>query len=216
METDIKSLISDAENCLLAVDRIGFSEIGTRLSSEHSPLFFAEKILVPALGNIGNAWEAGACSLSQVYMSGRLSEDLINKILPAAGSGEDDESKPSIGIAILNDHHFLGKRLVASVLRSSGIQMMDYGATGVSELAEAALRDKLDILLVSTLMLPSALDVRDLVVALRKNGATTKVVVGGAPFLMDKNLWQEVGADAMGRTASDAIGIVGNLTGGAR
>jgi len=32
--------------------------------------------------------------------------------------------------------------------------------------------------------------------------------VGGAPFIFDPNLWQEVGADAMGRNAADAIKLL--------
>jgi methanogenic corrinoid protein MtbC1 len=37
-------------------------------------------------------------------------------------------------------------------------------------------------------------------------------VVGGAPFLLDDELWKEVGADAMGRSASEAIEIVEAMT----
>ena len=40
-----------------------------------------------------------------------------------------------------------------------------------------------------------------------------KVVVGGAPFLFDDQLWQEVGADAMGKSAADAVAIVTRLMG---
>jgi methanogenic corrinoid protein MtbC1 len=42
------------------------------------------------------------------------------------------------------------------------------------------------------------------------------VVVGGAPFLFDPLLWREVGADAMGRSASEAPGIIEKITGGAQ
>lgn len=31
---------------------------------------------------------------------------------------------------------------------------------------------------------------------------------GGAPFLFDENLWREVGADAMGRNAAEAVTLV--------
>jgi len=48
---------------------------------------------------------------------------------------------------------------------------------------------------------------------LKARGANIKVVVGGAPFLFDEELWREVGADAMGRSASDAVAIVERLMG---
>jgi methanogenic corrinoid protein MtbC1 len=37
--------------------------------------------------------------------------------------------------------------------------------------------------------------------------------VGGAPFLFDNQLWQEVGADAMGNSAAEAVTIVERLMG---
>ena len=43
---------------------------------------------------------------------------------------------------------------------------------------------------------------------LKKRGWNGKIAVGGAPFLFDPDLWREVGADAMGKNASDAISIV--------
>ena len=35
-----------------------------------------------------------------------------------------------------------------------------------------------------------------------------RVIVGGAPFLFDDKLWREVGADAMGRNAAEAVTLV--------
>ena len=71
------------------------------------------------------------------------------------------------------------------------------------------------MLLVSTLMLSSALRVRELSALLRNAGSTMKLVVGGAPFLFDERLWREVGADAMGRCATEAPRIVEQICGGA-
>jgi methanogenic corrinoid protein MtbC1 len=86
----------------------------------------------------------------------------------------------------------------------------------VDEAVRRAGEDHLRILLISTLMLPSALHVRDLVARLKSASPDVKVVVGGAPFLFDPELWREVRADAMGRSASDASAIIEKLTGGAQ
>jgi trimethylamine corrinoid protein len=42
--------------------------------------------------------------------------------------------------------------------------------------------------------------------------AQVRIVVGGAPFRFDAELWRQVGADAMGRTAADALDIVATLS----
>jgi methanogenic corrinoid protein MtbC1 len=106
----------------------------------------------------------------------------------------------------------LGKRIVCSVLRAAGWSVIDYGHGTAESLAARAISDGLDILLVSALMLPSAMDVRRLTRALSASGAGVRVVVGGAPFVFDEQLWREVGADAVGRNASDAIAIVRRLS----
>ena len=54
----------------------------------------------------------------------------------------------------------------------------------------------------------SALKVGEVCARLKAAGAPIKVAVGGAPFLFDAKLWQEVGADAMGASAADAVAIV--------
>jgi methanogenic corrinoid protein MtbC1 len=63
-------------------------------------------------------------------------------------------------------------------------------------------------------MLPSAWQVKDVKEKLDASGSTVKIVVGGAPFRLDQQLWKRVGADAVGYTASDAIGIVRSIVKG--
>ena len=67
-------------------------------------------------------------------------------------------------------------------------------------------RHQVRILLLSVLMLPSALHVKELAVKLKEQGV--KLVVGGAPFRFDENLWKEVGADATGKNPAEALGII--------
>ena len=120
-----------------------------------------------------------------------------------------------MAIGVLEDRHALGKRIVLSVLRAGGIPVRDYGAgLSVEELVERTRADGIRVLLVSTLMLRSALRVKDLVDALGAAGLAVKVVAGGAPFVLDRRLAEEVGADAVGYGASDAVAIVRRLLGG--
>jgi methanogenic corrinoid protein MtbC1 len=78
----------------------------------------------------------------------------------------------------------------------------------VEELVERVRTEKPSILLISVLMLPSALEVKPVVEQIRKTDHSVKVLVGGAPFRFDKQLWREVGADAAGHNAGDAVSLV--------
>lgn len=100
--------------------------------------------------------------------------------------------------------------MVVSALRSSGYDLLDYGhGLKAADLVERALKDQLDILLISCLMFTSAVRVKDVVAGLRRSGS--RVVVGGAPFRLAPMLWREVGAQCMGTNSGEAVRIVRTL-----
>ncbi|MBU0553132.1 B12-binding domain-containing protein [Myxococcota bacterium] len=171
-----------------------------------SPIDVVTALIMPALSEIGRGWHEGALALSQVYMSGRICEQLVEQVLPP--SDPDRKRQPRSAIVVLHDHHMLGKRIVYAMMRASGFELFDYGRMELPELVERVIADRLRVLMVSALMLPSALKVRALRDALDARGYPLKIIVGGAPFLMDNALWREVGADAMGRDAAEAVTII--------
>ena len=191
---------------LETLDRIGAESVAKEAQSELTPLQVVDQVVVPALEQIGLAWEKGDVALSQVYMSGRICEELVEQVLPP--SDPDRKHQPRSAIVVLCDYHMLGKRIVYSQMRASGFELFDYGRMDVDELVERALADEIRVLLISVLMLPSALKVKQVCARLRAAGVPIRIAVGGAPFLFDDKLWQEVGADAMGRNAAEAVSLV--------
>ena len=203
-------LVDELEHTLLAVDQIGTKRIIRDHCKSDSPFTCIETLIVPALEEIGRGWEEGKVSLSQVYMSGRICEEIVDAMLPAGDPRRVDQ--PKIAIAVLEDHHTLGKRIVTSVLRAGGFELTDYGhGVSVDQLVEQVARDKVIILLISTLMLPAALRSKEAIARIRKMQPDTKIIVGGAPFLFDPMLWKEVGADAMGHAASETLELVNRM-----
>lgn len=198
--------ITEFEKALLSIDRISAHSIIDKAKVQLGAIETIESVIIPVLERIGNAWENGNAALSQYYMSGRICDEIINKHFPVLPG--KTISKPGIAIVTLEDYHLLGKQIVHSVLVSSGFELMDYGTMAVNPLIERAINDKVKLLLISVLMLPSALKVKEVRGGFEKAGVDIKIAVGGAPFRIDSQLWQDVGADAFGRTASDAIYIV--------
>ncbi len=194
------------EEALLDADRTAAAAVleAARREQGHGAI---DRVLVPALERIGQGWEQGRLALSQVYMAGRLCEELAEAILPSALASRAPPG--TIGIAVLEDHHLLGQRIVTATARAAGWPVEDLGhGVGADELAAQVARRGLRVVMVSTLMLRAALQVRRLVEQLRSAGSTAHVLVGGAPFRLDPALWQEVGADAMGITATDALPLL--------
>lgn len=198
------------QKALLQIDRIKAAEIFERIYLEYNNFEMLERLTVDALERIGSGWEDGQISLSQVYMGGIICEELVGKYMPK--SNLSYKNKPKMAIAVLLDHHSLGKRIVFSVLRAGGYDLADFGqGLGVEEIVEKTLEADLDILLISTLMLSSALKVQNVVESLRKNGSSVKVVVGGAPFRLDDNLWKKVNAHAHGKNGANVTKIIEKL-----
>ena len=200
-------------DALLSLDGSAAYRLVHARSRVSSPLVAIEELVAPALDVLGKQWEQGSAALSQVYMAGRICEGLIDAVLDEPDSHRADGKQPRMAIAVVSDRHMLGKRIVCSVLRAAGFTVRDYGHGTAESLAARAVEDRLDILLLSALMLPSALEVRRLTAALATTAPALRVVVGGAPFVFDAELWKEVGAHAVGRSASDAIAIVRRLSG---
>jgi methanogenic corrinoid protein MtbC1 len=199
------------ERAFLLLDRGEAEKILHLALREGSPIEVAGELVSMTLNRIGEAWEQGKLALSQVYMSGVICEELIDAILPPQSSNRI--SQPKMAIAVFEDHHMLGKRIVCSSLRASGFELMDLGGgLQIGQLAEIVRQEKIQILLLSVLMLPSALHIKDLRHALRDT--PVKIVVGGAPFRFDEMLWKEVGADACGRNAAEAIQIISQIMNG--
>lgn len=194
---------------LLSLDRIRANEIVDRMGPDSNPVHVIESLIGPALDRIGGDWERGKAALSQVYISGKICEELVDRLLPPGNPGR--KNQPRMAIAVLDDYHMLGKRIVYSVIRSGGYELADFGRQDREGLVKKTLDSGVEVLLISTLMLPSALDVKNVRNSLDASGKKVTIVVGGAPFRFDRELWREVGADHAGMTAADALEIVGRI-----
>lgn len=206
----MEQLISELEDALLSLNRVKVDKI--LRSNENFETFMEtlEHLLVPAMESIGTKWDKGDVALSQVYMSGKICEQIVDKIIPETKTKRKDD--PNIALAVFQDHHLLGKMIVQTFLRASGYFIHDYGhQNNIDTLIEKIKTDKIEILLVSVLMFNSALHLKELMQKTKEQNIQVKVIVGGAPFRFDGELYQKIGADAMARDASDILNIIDEL-----
>jgi len=93
--------VTEFERALLSLDRLGARRILLETGDAATRVQAVEQLVVPALERIGAGWERGRVALSQVYMSGRICEELVNHILPPADPRRQDQ--PKLAIAVLQD-----------------------------------------------------------------------------------------------------------------
>ena len=199
----MKKISDQFKHALFAMDRLEAQRLLESLKSEHDAMQIVEKIVVPVLEDIGVQWEKGRLPLAQIYMSSRICEELIDCYLPPASPQRIN--RLNIAIVILEDYHTLGKFIIYSTLRASGIELQDFGTLDIETLIHKIIENDIKIILVSVLMFSSANHVEELCNRLKQEHPTTRVIVGGAPFRFDSQLWQKVGADAVGANSAEAI-----------
>lgn len=195
------------EKALISYDKLEVNKILQHFLAEKNGIDFIDEYIVKSLTSIGEKWERGEVALSQIYMSSRLCEEIASSILEEKNFIIKN-AKP-IAIVTLEDYHTLGKKIVSAVVRSSGFDLIDYGSiSGLEEIIKKVTEDRIKILMISVLMYPSALKIKKISQMLHEKDPSIKILVGGAPFLMDSTLWEEVGADKMGKSAADNIPII--------
>lgn len=195
------------EKALIDYNKLEVNKILQHFLAEKNGIDFIDEYIVKSLTSIGDKWERGEVALSQVYMSSRLCEEIAISILAEKKFTSNNE-KP-IAILSLESYHTLGKKIVSAVVRSSGFELIDYGSISEpEEILKKITEDKIKILMISVLMYHSALKIKKISQMLHEKDPSIKILVGGAPFLLDNTLWRDVGADEMGKSAADNIAII--------
>lgn len=105
---DLVSYSNEFEHALLDLDRSKVEAILRKAASEYTPMVAANKLVTQTLQRLGDMWEDGIVSLSQIYMIGIICEEIVDKLLPQSSSKRIDQ--PKIAIAVIEDYHLLGKR----------------------------------------------------------------------------------------------------------
>ncbi|WMW21127.1 cobalamin-dependent protein [Methanolobus mangrovi] len=201
----------ELEDALLSLNRVAATTMIINEFTGDNAFELINEVISPALENIGRMWASGEIALSQEYMASKICEEIVETILPAESPARKD--MPVIGITTLGDEHMLGKRIVCSFLRARGFNIHDYGDMGPEKISQKVKEDGIEVLMASTLMLNIAYEVKKLRLIFEREGIKTRIIVGGAPFLFDRNLWKEVGADAMAVDAMESIGRIYEVLG---
>ncbi len=167
-----------------------------------SPEDIVFKVVIPGLDLMVKAINEGFdTNLAQHFMTAQIAADVTDKMLTRFKTPPEIVGRVIIGTAA-GDLHTLGKRIVTGCLKAQMIEVIDLGVNVAAEkfVDEAVARDA-QVIGVSAMMVHTARGengaskVRKI---LRERGLEDriKLVVGGAPFRYDPDLYKIVEADA--------------------
>ncbi len=153
-------------------------------------------------------------SVGEHYFNFLLVEQVLEEIESRIGDPDVTGMKMVIGNA-RGDYHSLGRQMVGLFLRASGIEVIDVGLGASAEsFVQAAVESGARVIGVSSLLVESAKEIKRIRTMLDERGLkSTKIIAGGACFVVDREFHAEVGADYVATAASDAVSIVQEVYG---
>ena len=171
------------------------------------------KGLLAAMDLVGERFGAGDIFIPQVIWSAKAMQAGMDILRPHFTEDQQGKSARIIIGTAEGDIHDIGKNLVGMMLEGAGFEVVDLGV-GVKpeQFVEKAVEEKADIIGVSALLTTTMAGMAEVVKLKNEKGLSSlKVIIGGAPLSLD--FCKEIGADAYGVDAMDAVVKVKELMG---
>jgi 5-methyltetrahydrofolate--homocysteine methyltransferase len=170
--------------------------------------------LLAGIGVVGRRFGAHEIFLPEVLLAARAMNAGIAVLKPLLLA----EEVPAVGTVVLGtvrgDLHDIGKNLVGIMLKGAGFEVVDLGSDVPPErFVDRAVEAGAGVIGLSALLTTTMTGMRQVVELVRQRGLgdRVKVIVGGAP--LSQRFADEIGADAYGYDAANAVEVVKRLTG---
>lgn len=160
------------------------------------------KVVIPAIERmVKSISEDFDANLAQHFMTSQIAAEVVEEMVAQFEQPPDLVGRIVIGTAE-GDLHSLGKRIVTGCLKARMIEVFDLGVNVAPErFVEAALEHDVQVIGISAMMAHTArgengcIRVRQI---LQEQGLENrfKIIVGGAPYRFEPELYKIVGADA--------------------
>jgi 5-methyltetrahydrofolate--homocysteine methyltransferase len=195
-------------------DQVG-ALVRQALDQQHAPLEILNQGLIAGMDVVGEQFRKREIFLPDVLLAARAMYAGLDLLKPLLAR----EGVPTAGRVVLGsvqgDLHDIGKNLVGIMLKGAGFEVIDLGNDVPAErFVDTAVERGASVIGLSALLtttMPAMKDVVDLVRG-RGLGGQIKVIVGGAPV---SAAWaREIGADAQGYDAANAVERVRALVAG--
>jgi 5-methyltetrahydrofolate--homocysteine methyltransferase len=169
--------------------------------------------LISPMDLVGQRFGEGEIFIPQVLWSAKAMQAGMEILKPRLSRTDQAERGRIIIGTAKGDIHDIGKNLVAMMLEGAGFKVFDLGVDVAPEtFVEKALEEKGDIIALSALLTTTMQSMGDVVNLIKEKGLSSlKVIIGGAP--VDEAFREEIGADAYGVDALEAVRKVRELVG---
>ena len=170
--------------------------------------------LLAGMEVVGRRFGAHEIFLPELLLAARAMNAGIDLLKPLFIAGEmPTQGKVVIG-TVKGDLHDIGKNLVGIMLKGAGFEVIDVGSDVAADVfVDTAEAENASVVGLSALLTTTMTGMKEVVELVKTRGLQEKikVIVGGAP--LSKAFADEIGADAYGYDAGNAVEIVKELVG---
>lgn len=200
------SILEDIKSAVIRGKR---KEVGPLVQAAIDEGISAQSILqeslMPGMDVVGEKFTKDEMFVPEMLVAARTMTVGINLLKPLlVAEGVQNIGKACIG-TVQGDLHDIGKNLVAMMLESKGIEVIDLGVDVPAEkFVQTAIDEHCDIICCSALLTTTMPVMEEVVKAVEAAGIRDKVtiMVGGAP--LSQAYCDKIGADIYTRDASEA------------
>jgi len=197
----------------------GIAVIDAAIQAGFPPKTILLKVVSPAMDHIGTMQANREITLSEVFVVARISDAAIDRLVRVLDSRSGQTLEDATAQAVIvgsaeGDYHSLGRKIVCSFLRMGRFRVIDLGASvSAQRFVDATMAEQAPVICVSALLLHTAERVKEIRALLHERSLEDqiKLVVGGAVFNIDRELYRLVGADATAVNAPGAVTVVRSL-----
>lgn len=175
-----------------------------------TPAQIIDEYLIPALDTVGRKYETGEIFLPQLIQSAETAKsafEAIKSCIVKTGAGNASISKGKIILAtVRGDIHDIGKNIVKILLENYGFDVIDLGKdVPEEEIIRHIKIHSVRLVGLSALMTTTAQNMAKTIKAIRAEGLSCGIMVGGA--VLNAEFAKKIGADYYGKDAQEAVRI---------
>ena len=202
-----ESILIAVKNALISGDKSHLVELTKQaLSQGIKPEKILYEGLVPGMDVVGEKFKNDEFYIPEVILRAISFKENVNILRPLLMDQDIKTTGKVLIGTVQGDLHDVGKNLVSLMLEASGYQVIDLGVDiSVQTFVEKAKEHNVDIVGLSALLTTTMPNMKKVIQALQGDGlrGKVKVIIGGAP--VSQSFADQVGADAYGHDATDAV-----------
>ncbi|MEA4826219.1 MAG: cobalamin-dependent protein [Clostridium sp.] len=162
---------------------------------------------------IGSMWERGEIDVAQEHYFTTCTKQIMAQLYPYIYSTPKN-GHSIVLLTVGGELHNMGIRIITDFLEIEGYNTYFLGSNMPTQSVMKAIDlYKAEILALSVTMSYNVDSLINLIQAVKKEEhlKNTKIIVGGNPFNLDKNLWKHIGADGYSQNAEEVVSLVNSF-----